>query len=296
MPTSPTPSATPDVGCPSDLPDTIASVEDLADPSCYGTAELTIDGWLAESGVWTDPSETRPGWTNPWTKLYARTPTAREFLIDFLQADQVPGGIDVVTPPRTGIDLAGNGRWVTLRGHFNDEVASACETVRRSGSKRECAALFVVTDLENRPSDSPVCPAQSPLDIEAFLAADARCFRGHEVRLRGWEDVGEGFGGTGPIWRVDESASLRLAQAQLASVRFEDLEMEPYLFVWTEKGSGVLFDATDRRVVVTARLGHPAARACRPEKYEGWGWTPPITWAQHYCERMLVITDVRLRD
>lgn len=291
---SPEPSAS--VVCPSDLPTTLASVELLADASCYGTTELTIDGWLAESGVWTDPGETEPGWTNPWVALYPSNPTAGQFVIDYLQADRVPGGISVVTAPRSGIDLSGIGRPVTLRGHFNDAVASACTKVIKHSSDRDCAALFVVTGLESHPVDSPVCPAESPITIEAFLAADARCFLGHDVRIRGWEDVGEGFGGTGPIWRVDESASLRMAVAQLAAQRFEDLVDEPYLFVWTAKGSGVRFDASDREVVVTARLGHSAAQDCRPEEQEGWGWAPPLTWARHYCQRMLVITDVRAVD
>lgn len=297
-PTAPIGSPGPTAGivCPSDRPTTLASVAELADPSCYGTTELTIDGWLAESGVWTDPGETEPGWTNPWTRLYASNPTAGQFMIDFLQADQVPGGIDVVTPPRTGIDLSGIGRWVTVQGHFNDADASACQKVRKHSSDRDCAGLFVASSLEAHPPDSPGCPADSPITVETFLSADARCFRGHDVRIKGWEDVGEGFGGTGPIWRVDYSASLRLADAQLAAQRFEDLVNEPYLFVWTRKGTGVQFDANDRQVVVTARLGHPAAADCRPETYEGWGWTPPVTWAQHYCERMLVITDVRVRD
>lgn len=293
LPTSTPPTGSPGIVCPSDLATTVGSVQELADSSCYGSTELTIDGWLAESGVWLDLSETTPAWTNPWVKLYATYPTAGQFMIDFMHADQVPGGIDVVTPPRTGIDLSGNGRWVRLRGHFNDVAASACEQVRTSGSERECAHLFVVTGLEGRPVDSPVCPAGEPITVETFLAADARCFRGRDVKLRGWEDVGEGFGGTGPIWRVDESAALRLADAQLAAVRFEELENEPYLFVWTAKGSGVRFDASDRQVVVTARFGHPAARDCVPERYDDWDWAPPVTWAQHYCERMLVITDVR---
>lgn len=282
--------------CPSDLPTTLASVEELADPSCYGTTELTITGWLAESGVWTDPSETEPGWTNPWAKLYASNPTAGQFIVDFMQADQVPGGISVVTPPRTGIDLSGNGRLVKLQGHFNDAEASACQKVRKDGSDRDCAGLFVVSSLEGRPSDSPVCPGDSPITVETFLATDARCFVGHDVRIRAWEDVGEGFGGTGPIWRVDESASLRMAHAQLAAQRFEHLVNEPYLFVWIAKGSGVRFDASDRRVVVTARLGHPGAQDCRPASYDGWGWAPPVSWARHYCARMLVITDVRVVD
>jgi hypothetical protein len=291
------PEPTAGVVCPTDLSTNLASVEELADPSCYGTTELTLDGWLAESGVWTDPGETDPGWTNPWVELYANSPTAGQFMIDYLQADQVPGGISVVTPPRTGIDLSGNGRPVTLRGHFNDAEASACQKVRKRSSDRDCAALFVVSSLEAHPHDSPVCPAaDSPITVETFLGADARCFRGHEFKIRGWEDVGEGFGGAGPIWRVDYSASLRMADAQLTAQRFEDLVDEPYLFVWTPNDAGVRFDASDRRVVVTAQLGHPGAQDCRPESYDGWGWTPPITWAQHYCERMLVITDVRVVD
>ena len=283
-------------GCPSDLPTTLTSVAELADPSCYGTTELTIDGWLAESGVWTEPGETEPAWTNPWVQLYPTSPTAGQFMIDFLHADQVPGGISVVTPPRSGIDLSGNGSLVTLKGHFNDAEASACQKVRKRGSERDCAGLFVATSLESHPPDSPVCPVDELMPIETFLGADARCFRGHDVRIRGWEDVGEGFGGTGPIWRVDYSASLRMADAQLAAQRFEDLVNEPYLFVWTPKDAGFRFDASDRQVVVTARLGHPGAEDCRPESYDGWGWTPPVIWAQHYCERMLVITDVRVVD
>jgi hypothetical protein len=290
------PGPTAGVVCPSDLPTTLASVNELADPSCYGATELTIDGWLAESGVWTDPGETDPGWTNPWVKLYPSNPTAGQFIIDFLQADQVPGGISVVTPPRTGIDLGGNGGSVTLRGHFNDAEASACENLRNDGSERDCGGLFVATSLESHPPGSPVCPADELMPVETFLGADARCFLRHDVRIRGWEDVGEGFGGTGPIWRVDYSASLRMAAAQLAVQRFEDLVNEPYVFVWTAKGSGVAFDAPDRQVVVTATLGHPAAQDCRPETYDGWRWSPPVTWAQHYCERMLVITDVRVVD
>ena len=297
---TPTPIESPEptagVSCPSNLPTTLASVEELADPSCYGATELTIDGWLAESGVWTDPGETDPGWTNPWVALYASNPTAGEFMIDYLQADQVPGGISVVTPPRTGIDLSGNGRLVTLQGHFNDPEAAACQKVRKHGSDRDCAALFVVSSLESNPPHSPACPVDSPITIDTFLAADARCFLGHDVKIRGWEDVGEGFGGSGPIWRVDVSASLRMAPAQLATERFEDLVDGTYLFVWTSKDAAVRFDHNDRRVVVTARLGHPAAQECRPESYDRWTWTPPVTWAQHYCERMLVITDVRAVD
>lgn len=291
-----TPAPSTAVGCPSDLPTSLASVEELADPHCYGSTELTIEGWLAESGVWTEPGETEPGWTNPFVELYAQSPRTGAFVIDFLQADANPGGVAVVTQPRTGIDLSGNGRAVTLRGHFNDPEASACTKVRKDSSDPDCAGLFVVTGLEGRPSDSPVCPSDSPIDLDTFLSSDARCFRGHEVQIRGWEDVGEGFGGTGPIWRVDESSSMRMAEAQLATDRFEDYDVQPYLFVWIAKGSGIRFEASDRRVVVTAQLGHPAAKDCVPEAYEGWSWTPPITWAQHYCERMLVITDVRAVD
>ena len=287
---TPAPSST--AVCASDLETNIASVQELADPSCYGDTELTIDGWLAESGVWSVPGATDPEWTNPWTKLYGRPPTTDEFIIDFLHADQVPGGVDVVTQPTTGIDLSGNGRWVRLRGHFNDAEASACTTVVKNGTDRDCPALFVVTGLENLPPDSPACPAESPMTLETFLAADARCFRGHDVQIRGWEDIGEGFGGTGPIWRVDEEPGLRMAKAQLASNRFQSGDLR-YIFVWTVAGSGFRFDHEDRQIVATVRLGHPASKDCRPAEQEGWTWSPPVTWAQHYCERMPVITGIR---
>jgi hypothetical protein len=293
---TPTESPEPSAGivCPSDLPTSLASVEELADASCYGTTELTIDGWLAETGLWTDPGETDPAWTNPFARLFADSPTAGEWLVDFMMTDpRGQLGIEVVSRPKADIDLTGNGRFVTLRGHFNDDVASACVNVQPGSSDRDCSRLFVVTSLETHfPFGSPVCPPGSPITVEQFLAADVRCFIGKDVRIRGWEDVGEGFGGTGPIFYPTLPEALRLADAQLASGRFED-DPAPFFFVWTIAGSGIQFDREDQKVIVTGRLGHPAAQDCRA--VEDWAWSPPESWAPNFCGRIFVVTAVEDR-
>ena len=292
------PEPTAGVVCPSDLPTDLASVEELADPSCYGATELTINGWLAEQGIWIDMGETEPSWTMAWSALYSDSPTAGEWMVDYLLAEQqLPPRISVVARPASDIDLSGLGRWVTLRGHFNDEKASACRQILRGWDPDEhrCDRLFVVSSVEGRPATGPVCPTGSPITIEEFLAADARCYRGRDVQLIGWEDIGEGFGGTSPRYPITLSPSLRYPDAQLVERRFESGDPGPIIFPMTVVG-GVKFNASDHRAIVTGQLGHAAALKCRPGPYSPWTWTPPVKWAQHFCQRIFIVTGVQDRD
>jgi hypothetical protein len=187
-----------------------------------------------------------------------------------------------------------------VHGHFNDPVASACTVVTSTddegpGVPPECDRLFVVSAMENLDRPDPSCPTESPIELTAFLDADAACFRGRDVRIIGWEDVGEGFGGTAPIYPITLDPSLELAEAQLTSRRWEgDGEIDA-VFPWTIGGSDVRFARSDKRVVVTARYGHDSSDQCRPGPFPAWAWTPPDSWAQHQCEHLLVITAVRDR-
>lgn len=297
------PAATPSPGastvaCPSELPTALASVTQLADRSCYGTTELAIEGWLAEQQVSVDHGEAAPGWVMPISALFPDRPTVREWTLDYLLAGPL-GGLDVVTPPDTGIDLSGLGRWVTLRGHFNDPAALACtptlvDSYPDEFAGPDCDRLFVVTGLQGLGRAEPSCPGGSPLSLATFLAADAGCFIGREVRITGWEDVGEGFGGASSAYPITLDPSMRSAQAQLVSERWEsDLDHNP-IFPWLIEGSGVRFDQSDQRVIVTGRLGHEAANGCRPGPFPSWTWTPPVSWAQHRCMRLFVIDEVQL--
>ena len=300
---TPTPSESA-VVCPSELPTALASVAELADPACYGSTELTIDGWLSEIDLHVVDGEWTPSWTMALSGLFAQIPTVEEWVFDFLMTDHRPGPmISVVTPPTSGIDLSGLGRLVTLRGHFADPAASACEVLDwepdEGQSSQEpphlpCERLFVVTNLEGIAFPSPVCPAESPLSHAAFLAADARCFIGREVKVSGWEDVGEGFGGETSIMPISRG-DLRTADAQLVADRWESNLSQFPIFPMTVAGSGVSFDGSDLRVVVTGMFGHEAAESCRVD-YAAWSWTPPDSWAVNRCSRLFVITGVRIRD
>ena len=273
------------------------SIQELADRSCYGTTEISIVGWLAEQQVSLDHGEATPDWVMPISGLYATWPTVDAWILDYLMAGPFDG-LDVVTPPSTGIDLSGIGRWVRLRGHFNDPAALACvpalvDTYPGEFAGPDCDRLFVVTGLESHASPTPACPGESPMPLAMFLAADAVCFIGRDVRLTGWEDVGEGFGGTSSAYPITLDSSMRAAQAQLVSNPWESaLDQDP-IFPWLIEGSGVRFDRSDRQVIVTGRLGHGAADGCRPGPSVGWTWAPPISWAQHRCMRLFVITAVQ---
>ena len=290
--------------CPSALPTTLASVAELADPACYGSTELTIDGWLSEIDLYVVEGEWTPSWTMALSGLFARTPTVQEWIFDFLLADHRPGPVlSVVTPPTSGIDLSGLGRLVTLRGHFADPAASACEVKDWEPDEGQpsqappdlpCERLFVVTNLEGISWPSPGCPSESPLSHAAFLAADARCFIGREVKVRGWEDDGEGFGGEAPVIPIS-LGDLRHSDSQFVADRWESNLSQFPIFPVTVAGSGVTFDGSDRSVVVTGMFGHEAAESCRVD-YDAWSWTPPDSWAVNRCKRLFVITGVRIRD
>lgn len=298
VPTSPTPPAPSgsEIACPSELPTALASVTELADRSCYGTAELSIEGWLGEQQVSLDHGEATPDWVMPISGLFARRPTVREWILDTLLAGPL-ADLDVVTPPDTGIDLSGLGGWVKLRGHFNDPAALACKPVLIESYPDEfagpdCDRLFVVTGLETLERSAPSCPVDSPLALATFLAADAGCFIGREVKLTGWEDIGEGFGGASSAYPITLAASLRSTEAQLVSERWEvDLDHDA-IFPWRIEGSGVAFDRSDQRVIATGRLGHAVAEGCRPGPVPSWTWAPPVSWAQHRCMRLFVIDEV----
>jgi hypothetical protein len=286
------------VVCPNPLPTLPASPDGGADPACYGTTELAVDGWLAEDQIGVDQGEKSPAWTIAWSSLYATSPSVGEYVFDFLLADH-RHGIRVVTPPESGIDLSGAGRWVSLRGHFNDPAASACtfvdpELAADPNSPPECEDLFVVTSLAEMPKAVPACPAASPLTLPAFFGADAQCFVGRDVQLTGWEDVGEGFGGASTAYPIILDPSMRFEDAQLVSHRWESDQDHDAIFPWTIRGGGVRFDRSDIRVVVTGRLGHDAAEGCLPGD-AGWTWVPPDSWAQHRCQHIFVITGVRDR-
>lgn len=291
-PASPGPSS---VACPTALPTTVA-VTELADPACYGTTELTIDGWLEDTSFDVSPGERAPGWTNAFSGLYASSPSTDDFVVDFLLFSPEPR-VRTVTMPGSGIDLSGVGRWASARGHFNDADAKTCAVAPGTESPDDpppdlqCERLFVVTALAALERPAPACPIESPVPVATFLAADVTCFRDREVQISGWEDIGEGFGGEAPIYPIN-TGSLQLADAQLVANRWEsNLDQHP-IFPWIAAGSGIAFDRTDREVVVTAVLGGPAASTCKPA-YEAWTWGPPAEWAQHRCAHLLVITEVR---
>ena len=272
----------------------------MTDLACFGTTELALQGWLAEDGIGVDQGEKSPSWTMAWHSLFATVPTTGEFTFDFLLSDHAYG-VRVVTPPERDIDDLGAGQWVTLRGHFNDPAASACsfvdpEAAADPNADAECGRLFVATAIEELDRPAPVCPTESPIDLPSFLAADLRCSFGLPVRITGWEDVGEGFGGVSTVYPLSLDPSMRLADAQLVSHRWEsDLDHDP-IFPWTIGGSGIRFDRSDTRVVVTGMLGHEVADGCRPGLYPSWTWKPPVTWAQNRCQHLFVITDVRVRS
>jgi hypothetical protein len=295
----PTPSGS-QVACPSPLATELASTDELADPSCYGTTELTVDGWLAEQTVFVSIPETAPSWTMSIAGLFPGRQAVRDWIFDFLMVGPV-SAVSVVTPPETGIDVSGIGRWARLHGHFNDPTASACTVVTSTdeegpGVLPECERLFVVSGLEEIDRPTPTCPTESPLDLTVFLDADAACFIGLDVRIRGWEDVGEGFGGAAPTYPITLDPSLQLAAAQLTSRRWEgDGEIDS-IFPWTIAGSGVRFARSDVRVVVTGGYGHDVSERCLPGPFPAWTWAPPDSWAQHRCEHLFVITGVRDRD
>lgn len=293
---APEPTGSP-VPCPSALPTTV-SVDALADPSCYGTTELTIDAWLAETPIWVDSNEPVPSWTIPTSGLFAESPTVASFAYDFLMANGGTG-VSVVATPTSGIDLSGLGRWVTVRGHFNDPAVLACTTTLVDDypdeyAKPDCSRLFLATSLEPLTHRQRVCPSTS-LTITAFMAADATCFIGREVHVTGWEDVGEGFGGAASVYPVDTGTVFTFADAQLISHRWESDLDKVYIFPWLLRGSGVRFDRSDTKVIVTGQLGHPASKDCRPHAI-GWTWVPPLDWAQDQCRHLFVITGVQLRS
>jgi hypothetical protein len=116
----PTPSGS-QVACPSPLPVELTAADALADPTCYGTTDLTIDGWLAEQSVFVSIPETAPSWTMSISGLFPRRPIVREWLFDFLMVDQATG-LAVVTPPETGLDVSGTG-----------SVGSGARPLQRSG-------------------------------------------------------------------------------------------------------------------------------------------------------------------
>ena len=299
------PEPTAGVVCPSDLPTELASVDELADPSCYGSTELSIDGWLSEIDVHIGDGEPTPSWTIALSGLFARSATVGEAIFDYLMRDRRPAAsISVVTPPESGIDLLGLGRWVTLRGRFNDAAASACtilnwepdpEDANQDPPDLECERLFVVSGLTTLERPVPDCPMESPMTLAEFEAADFMCRVGQEVRIAGWEDPGEGFGGASDVYPISFGTLKFLDEAQLVANRWESDDVEHVIFPWTVRGSGVSFDDEDLRVVVTGTLGHAASEGCRPA-LEGWTWTPPASWVQNRCMRLFVITDVRVRS
>jgi hypothetical protein len=294
-PASPAPSA---VDCPTTLPTTVA-VADLADPTCYGTTELAIEGWLADTSFDISAGERTPGWTNAFSGLYPTSPSTDDFIVDFLLHSGEPG-VWVVAPPASNVELSELGRWVSARGHFNDPDAMACAVAPGTKypedlpSNLHCERLFVVTELVDLDHPAPSCPTESPLSISTFLAADVTCSWKRTVEIIGWEDVGEGFGGIAPIYPIS-TGSLELAHAQLVANRWESNLDQHSIFPWIAAGSGIAFDRNDREVVVTAVLGGPAAVTCKPA-YDAWTWAPPAEWAQHRCWHLLVITEVRDRS
>ena len=306
---TPAPTAAPEptsgIVCPSDLPTTLASVADLADPSCYGATELTIDGWLSETDVHVGDGEPTPSWTVALSGLFPRSANVGESIFDFLLGDRRDAPrIAVVTPPESGIDLLGLGRWVTLSGHFNDPAASACEVLNWEPDPEDadqdppdlgCERLFVVSSLAQLDRPQPDCTMDSPMTLAAFMDADFMCRVGQEVRIAAWEDPGEGFGGASDVYPISFGTLKFLPDAQLVAHRWESSDVGQLIFPWTVRGSGVTFDDEDLKVVVTGTLGHGASEGCRPA-FEGWTWSPPDSWAQNRCMRLFVITDVRARS
>ncbi len=284
--------------CPSALPSAVSSVADLADPSCYGMAELTIDGWLAEAAFGVDEGQVDPSWTIPLTRLYAAPPTAAEFALDDLfSTEGGRWGPAVVSPPASGVDLSGLGRWVRVHGHFNDPAASACTSSSPDIQPADlgCERLFVVSALDGVPHPSPACPTTSPISMATFLAADARCFLGHNVRIAAWEDRSEGIGGMNTNYPFTHAA-FHDTVSQLVSAPIAAGAVQPWIFPWTLAGSKVTFDKSALKVTVTGHFGDPASSTCTSGPYPDWTWSPPTTWAQHRCERLFVITGVARRN
>ena len=285
------------VVCPGTLPTKVASIDLLADRSCYGTAELAIDGWLEDGSIDTTHNEATPSWVMPFAQLYPRGPTVGDFIYNTLHAGRP--GLEVVAKAEAAIDLSGVGRWVTVHGHFNDPDALACvrtlqDTYPGEWAGPDCDRLFVVTALEPLLRVGDEC-GPSSLTIAEFKAADLACFLGREAHITGWEDVGEGFGGSAPVYPFDLAPSMRFADAQLVAHRWESELDHDAIFPVTIAGSGVRFNRSDLRVVVTGMLGHPRSEGCRPGVLDGWTWSPPVSWAQHQCEHLFVVTGVQVR-
>jgi len=301
IPTDAPPPTPAPVICPPGLPTSIASVADLADPSCYGSVELTVDAWLAEDSFGVDEGLQDPTWTMPLHRMYARPPAVADFTLDFMFATEgTYWGPTVVTPPASGVDLSGLGRWVRLRGHFNDARATACQSSEGpdvTSDQLQCNRDFVVSALESLPGNGPACPTASPVSVRIFLATDARCFLGRDVQIAALEDQSEVIGGQAPLYTFSHTA-FRVAPSQLVSASIENPDsnaLAPWIFPWTLAGSSVTFDRRGLKVIVTGHYGDPAASTCRPDPYPDWNWSPPIEWAQHQCERFFVITKVVIR-
>ena len=125
---------------------------------CFGRNSIRVRGWLAESwGIGGLKSGIIPSWLGemPAGPVLWQRPGNPDGCID----DDDCVFVFIHVRPGSGVVLGKKARWVTLTGHFDDQVARTCawdghtnSSITRAKAVRVCRDAFVVTSIRNAPT------------------------------------------------------------------------------------------------------------------------------------------------
>jgi hypothetical protein len=119
--------------------------------SCFGQADLTVDGYTLDCGGCggIDEYDRTPSWLAMFIPAYFLGPNPGQPGID------PTAGFPFFVDPALGLAVPPPDTMVHLTGHFNDPIALTCEVVPKAGTSApaldpneviaNCQASFVVT-------------------------------------------------------------------------------------------------------------------------------------------------------
>ncbi len=160
------------------------------------------------------------------------------------------------------------------------------------------------------PTEIP-CPTAPVLTVREYVEAPRTCFRGVEVRIRGWLDTIEGLHGTGagikPFWlaypQIGRTCDEREPHCFYAATLWQHAppdvspcsEEEPHcaiVFPHIRPDSSLTFEPLQRWLILTGHTNDPAAEGCRwwyGDEREG---DLDDAEAVRHCRKQFVVTAI----
>lgn len=323
LPALPVPS--PAADCPTGSPLTVDAYL-AADPSCFGSADVTVAGWTdgAVKG-WFGSSQIEPAWLGDEANEYSvlRSTLPGQPCTNGHENEGTdgpaacPGALVLHIPPVSAYSVEGTGRWLEVTGHRQDPASSTCRFAARDDEPGQatpapgqvveaCASRFVLVQAhESTPPPEAVtalqCPEGDVLEMRDYVAAIPACFGGRTVRVRAWMDAPGTTGWEGPYtepsWLDIPDGSRFFWSADPVDPDRCAAEACPGIFVHQDPASPVRLGKAGRWVEITGHREDPAAETCRYEP--PGGPDDPVESAlvaRRLCRSAFVIESIRAAE